>query len=294
MKQRVASALLFAGIAVAVLIVNIFFGYSLTTLIAMVAFLCLFELYRCVEIPVRGVFFIYAEIFAVMTILGVLPGSYEHARLRLWYQVYMTVAFLLVTAINGFFSRDGLRKTLYLGCITLLIVTAFSTYAYWASLCTYRGQGIYDILGLAMLLFSLLAPFASDIAGLLAGMAFGKHKLAPHISPKKTWEGFAGSCVGAPLILILLGFACDSLCKVLSMPYRVSYLSLLITGLIGAVIGTAGDLFFSVIKRKNGIKDYGNIMPGHGGMLDRFDSVIFTAPVIFALYMVYPQILSVA
>lgn len=290
MKQRVISALLFAGIAVAVLIVNIFFGYSLTTLIALIAFLCLYELYRCVEIPVRGVFFIYAEIFAVMTILGVLPGATEHSDLRFWYQVYMTVVFLIVTAINGFFSRDGLRKTLRLGGVTLLIVTAFSVSAYWASLSTYSGTGAYNILGLNMLLFSLVAPFSSDIAGLLVGSAFGKHKMAPHISPKKTWEGFIGSCLGSPAVLLALGGISDLLCNAFALPYRVNYISLLLTGLIGAVIGTTGDLFFSVIKRKTGIKDYGNIMPGHGGMLDRFDSVIFTMPVIFLLYHIYPQI----
>lgn len=292
MKQRVTSALLFGGAALLSLFIQIFFGYALVVMGTVIAVLCIYELYRCVEIPVRGIFFLYAETYALLTILSFAITRNDAANFVFWFRVYLTLAFFLVTTINGFFSRDGLRKTIRLGAITVLIVISVSVLVYWAGLCTYAGEGAYSILPLFMLLVTLLAPFSSDIAGLLVGSALGKHKMAPTISPKKTWEGFVGSCVGSAAVMLILGGLCHLICHALSLPYQVNYISLLLSGLIGAVVGTMGDLFFSIIKRKTGIKDYGSIIPGHGGMLDRFDSVIFAAPILFLLYQIYPQVIS--
>nr|WP_297279294.1 phosphatidate cytidylyltransferase [uncultured Butyricicoccus sp.] len=126
-----------------------------------------------------------------------------------------------------------------------------------------------------LVLLPLVAAWGSDTCALFAGMAFGKHKLAPVVSPKKTVEGAVGGVVGATLLMLLVVFLLNRYAAV-----SIHYAGAAVMGALGAVIGQIGDLSFSIIKRQTGIKDYGHIFPGHGGVLDRFDSVIFVAPVV--------------
>ncbi|MBE6919136.1 MAG: phosphatidate cytidylyltransferase [Ruminococcaceae bacterium] len=132
--------------------------------------------------------------------------------------------------------------------------------------------------GGGMVLIPMVAAFCSDSAALFAGMAFGKHKLAPKVSPKKTVEGAIGGLLGGMLGMVIFRVI-FYLCTV--QPLHIGWCVLL--GLVGAVMGQLGDLSFSVIKRQQGIKDYGRLLPGHGGVLDRFDSVIFAAPVVWLI-----------
>ena len=132
--------------------------------------------------------------------------------------------------------------------------------------------------GGGLVLIPMVAAFCSDSAALFAGMAFGKHKLAPKVSPKKTVEGAVGGLLGGMLGMVIFRVI-FYLCTV--YPLHIGWCVLL--GLVGAVMGQLGDLSFSVIKRQQGIKDYGRLLPGHGGVLDRFDSVIFAAPVIWLI-----------
>ena len=132
--------------------------------------------------------------------------------------------------------------------------------------------------GGGMVLIPLVAAFCSDSAALFAGMAFGKHKLAPRVSPKKTVEGAVGGLLGGMLGMVIFRIIFH-LCTL--QPLHIGWCVVL--GLVGAVMGQLGDLSFSVIKRQQGIKDYGRLLPGHGGVLDRFDSVIFAAPVIWLI-----------
>lgn len=129
--------------------------------------------------------------------------------------------------------------------------------------------------GKVYILIPLLAAWGSDTFALFAGMAFGKHKLAPVISPKKTIEGSVGGVVGAIVLMVIYGLAANALADA-----GMSVALCIALGLFGAVLGQVGDLSFSIVKRKVGIKDYGKIFPGHGGVLDRFDSVIFVAPAV--------------
>ena len=136
--------------------------------------------------------------------------------------------------------------------------------------------------GQVYVLIPLLAAWGSDTCALFAGMSFGKHKLAPVISPKKTIEGSVGGVLGAIVLLVLYGLAAGALADV-----KLSILLCVALGLFGAVLGQVGDLSFSIVKRKTGIKDYGKIFPGHGGVLDRFDSVIFVAPAVELLLYLF-------
>ena len=132
--------------------------------------------------------------------------------------------------------------------------------------------------GGGLVLMPLVAAFMSDSAALFTGMACGKHKLAPKASPKKTVEGAVGGLVGGVLGMIVF--------RIVFFFVTVQPLSIgwcMVIGLVGAFMGQLGDLSFSIIKRQFGIKDYGRLLPGHGGVLDRFDSVIFAAPVVWMI-----------
>ena len=128
-------------------------------------------------------------------------------------------------------------------------------------------------IGQFIVLLPLLAAWGADTCALFAGMFFGKHKLAPVVSPKKTVEGAVGGVVGGAVLVLLAALLMNTFLD-LDMPIWAA----LVLGGVGAVLGEIGDLSFSIIKRQTGIKDYGHIFPGHGGVLDRFDSVLFVAP----------------
>ena len=134
------------------------------------------------------------------------------------------------------------------------------------------GQTDFHV-GQFIVLLPLLAAWGADTCALFAGMFFGKHKLAPVVSPKKTVEGAVGGVVGGAVLVLLAVLVMNALMG-LDMPIWAA----LVLGGAGAVLGEIGDLSFSIIKRQTGIKDYGHIFPGHGGVLDRFDSVLFVAP----------------
>ncbi|MFT3950780.1 MAG: phosphatidate cytidylyltransferase [Oscillospiraceae bacterium] len=135
--------------------------------------------------------------------------------------------------------------------------------------------------GLFLVVLTLCGAWLADTGAYFAGTFFGKHKLCPVISPKKTVEGFIGGIVTNAVLFVVISAGYNSLFADGELDFN--YAGLILAGMLCAVIGVIGDLSASVIKRKCGIKDYGNIMPGHGGLLDRFDSVLFVAP--FMAYM---------
>jgi len=122
----------------------------------------------------------------------------------------------------------------------------------------------------------ILAAFGTDIFAFFTGKAFGRHKLCPSISPKKTIEGSVGGVVGSVALCALFSwfFIPDG------------FVTCLIIGVAGSVAAQIGDLSASVMKRKIGIKDWGTLIPGHGGILDRVDSILFTAPLVFYILLI--------
>ncbi len=136
--------------------------------------------------------------------------------------------------------------------------------------CRILDGGVY----LVWLVF--ICSWGCDTCAYLAGITMGKHKMAPILSPKKSIEGAIGGVAGAVLLGALFGYIFDS-----KMPFSDPAVACAIICGIGSLISMIGDLAASAIKRNHDVKDYGTLIPGHGGILDRFDSVIFTAPVIY-------------
>lgn len=125
-----------------------------------------------------------------------------------------------------------------------------------------------------------ISSWISDTCAYCVGMLFGKHKLAPVLSPKKSIEGSIGGIVGSAIVGALFGYFVAE--RVIT-EQQVTWIFALI-GAIGSVVSQIGDLAASAIKRNYNIKDYGNLIPGHGGIMDRFDSVLVTAPMIYFLF----------
>ena len=140
-------------------------------------------------------------------------------------------------------------------------------------------------LGVFIIPIPFIAAFVSDSGAYFAGRFFGKHKLAPEISPKKTVEGMIGGVLAAIVGMLIYAFVMER-----GFHLQVNYLYAVIHGLLGSLGAVFGDLCFSVIKRQTGIKDYGNLFPGHGGILDRFDSMMIVGPMIEALQQLLPVV----
>lgn len=134
-------------------------------------------------------------------------------------------------------------------------------------------------------LVPFVAAFSSDSGAYFVGCAVGKRKLAPNISPKKTVEGAVGG-----VLCGLAAMAIYALVLHYCFDFKVNYHYAAIYGVIGSAVSILGDLSFSVLKRQTGIKDYGKLLPGHGGVLDRFDSTVLVAPVMECLLTTIPLI----
>lgn len=135
--------------------------------------------------------------------------------------------------------------------------------------------------GGALIIMLFVCSWINDTCAYCVGVKLGKHKMSPKLSPKKSIEGLIGGIVGAAAVAGAYGiFFCKYVYELNNGPWIFA-----VIGAIGAVIAVIGDLAASAIKRNNDIKDYGKLIPGHGGILDRFDSMIFTAPVIYYCFV---------
>ena len=134
--------------------------------------------------------------------------------------------------------------------------------------------------GVVFAFVPLTIAFGSDSLALFTGMLFGRHKLAPYVSPKKTIEGAVGGLVGGVLGVLLVKWVAYGIGRLIFLTYWQA----MILGVLGSLVSQIGDLSFSVIKREFGVKDYGKLLPGHGGVLDRFDSVTFVCPFIWFVF----------
>ena len=151
----------------------------------------------------------------------------------------------------------------------------------------YLMSAVVRILTMSIGRYVILIPFVvaciCDAGAYFIGLKFGKHKLAPVVSPNKTIEGALGGLAACVLAMLLYALILD-----LPLKFDVNYGAAILYGVLGCLVGELGDLCFSVIKRQTGIKDYGNLIPGHGGVLDRFDSILAVAPLIEALLLIMP------
>ena len=188
----------------------------------------------------------------------------------LWVLVFVSVLFAEMMMSDGKLRFEKLCITMVAGLLIPYFLTSLVR--------IHSGSN-----GRHLILLPFVIAFLSDSFAYFVGLAIGKHKLAPVISPKKTVEGFVGGVVGGMVSVAIYCLILD-----LAFGFAVNYGYALVYGFVGTFAAVFGDLCFSVIKRQTGIKDYGNLIPGHGGVLDRFDSMITVGPLVEVLMVLIP------
>lgn len=272
--------ILVAAAAIPLIILLVFlaplWGYAL--FVGAISAGAAWELLRCAEggLPLRFRVYASATAFSVVMSYGLSMGSFDGARA-------IGVVYLLIVVILFAELMLSFRKEAQLSFVSLL-------YTLFAGAAMPMLLGALIRIGLtaqtpAYLFLPFVVTFSSDSGGYFAGYFWGKKKAFPHLSPNKTVAGCIGGLVAA--VVFTLGYGALS-SWVTGAGFRPAAWTLY--GLLGSVACQFGDLAFSAIKRQHGIKDYGSLIPGHGGMLDRFDSIHFTAPVIELLIVLLPAI----
>lgn len=143
--------------------------------------------------------------------------------------------------------------------------------------------------GIFFVIYTLMMAWIADGGAYFAGTFFGKHKLCPEISPKKTWEGFFGGLIANVIFAVMLGYGYELWDWTFTgrHNFAVNMPILVGTAVVSTFLGLLGDLIASLLKRQCGVKDFSEILPGHGGVMDRFDSVLFVAPFIYLLFKAF-------
>lgn len=147
--------------------------------------------------------------------------------------------------------------------------------------------------GIFYVILTFLISWISDAGAYFVGSAIGKHKMAPKISPKKSWEGFFGGLAFSVIFVIIAGFGYPWIDSLINgeAAFKVNVLILIPLAVVGSVLSVIGDFSASLLKRQCMVKDFGSILPGHGGILDRFDSVLFVAPFLYFVFKLISPII---
>lgn len=290
MKQRVITSL---GIGVVVIPIMIFSKYIVYPIfLGVISAIAVWELLRVFGFEKR-----YEISLPAYLIAGLLPifahdyftrGDQKGYLLLVAAVIFSFLLYLAAACVIGkeiVMKRNeaakevGKQKILGFGDVaaTFMSVTYVTVAFTSMSLTRYMENGVY-IFGLVF-----IAAWMCDIFAYFTGRFFGKHKLAPNLSPKKTVEGSIGGILFAVIGCTVYGLIIN---KVSGLDANYPILALI--GFVLSIISQIGDLWASLIKREHGIKDYSQMMPGHGGIMDRFDSIIAISTVLMAVCMVFP------
>lgn len=262
-KTRLLSGIVLVAVALLTIISG---GYVLFFTLLGISLIGMQELYKVMKVR--------EEHFNALEIAGYLGAVIYYVLMSLDFEKYgmmgVIISFMLFMFVYVFtypkFKADQVMPAFF-GVVYVAVMLSF----------IYLTRNLPDGKFLVWLIF--LCSWGCDTCAYCVGMLIGKHKMAPVLSPKKSVEGAVGGVAGAALLGVIYAAATQG-----------PMLEYAVICAIGALISMVGDLAASAIKRNQGIKDYGKLIPGHGGILDRFDSVIFTAPVIYFLSLVMIEI----
>lgn len=261
-KTRLLSGIVLVAAALVTMISG---GYVLFATVLILSLIGVFELYRVMKVQEKGDFLLAAVGYAGVIVydLLLLLDLQSYIMIAMIF-VLMALMFVYVFAYPRYRSEQVMAA--FFGIIYVAVMLSY----------IYQTRNLTDGAYLVWLIF--ICSWGCDTCAYCVGMLIGKHKMSPKLSPKKSIEGAVGGVLGAALIGAVYAALVG---KNLQAENQVAAYAI-ICG-VGALISMVGDLAASAIKRNHDIKDYGTLIPGHGGVLDRFDSVIFTAPMIYFL-----------
>lgn len=274
MKKRLLTALIGVGIAVAWLFTMYTPVYS--AVMSIVAVIATYEMLKVYEIK-NKVFGILCLITSASTVL------YADYKSQLGISLFPVItAFILICLIIMVLDHEKLpfQNVVCAMFSATLIPASLSCVVLFRDIYLLDGKDFTKSDGVFFILLAFLCSWLTDGFALFAGMAFGKHKLAPKISPKKTIEGAVGGVVGNTLFCVGLFYVFKAK---FNLSPTIKLWEVIVCAFALSCISIFGDLAASTIKRSHGIKDFGNLLPGHGGIMDRFDSSLFVFPSLYSL-----------
>lgn len=269
MVQRVLSGIVLTVFMIAVIVFDKIFPLALNIAVAVISVMAVHEL--AAALGLQNKWFLCLPSLAAAAIVPFCNEQFQF----MTYCVYTLIIFSALIVCN---RETTFKEVAVLYSMVVIIPCAMHT------LVSLRELNLSH--GMFYVLIAVLAAWVADVGAYFAGTLFGRHKLCPEISPKKTIEGLVGGTVVDMVVMLLCGVWFSAVFY--QGQVGVNYIALLLIGLFGSLISVLGDLSFSIIKRSCHIKDFGQVIPGHGGVLDRFDSVIFTAPFVYLLVMFLP------
>lgn len=264
--------ILTAIVAIAVFLPVLYFSHTpvFAAVLALLSLIAVLEMLRCVGLWRR--FALTVPVCLTAAVLPLLPYWLARADMEramvLAALALMIYAFAVMTFSKGKIKLEDASVALTATAYVIACFTALSVLRYGVN----EGKYVY--------LICFIGAWVTDTFAYFTGFLFGKHKLIPDVSPKKTVEGSVGGVVFCIASMLLYGYIISILTKGTLTP---NYLLLGASGLAISVVSQIGDLLMSAVKRQYGIKDYGKLFPGHGGVLDRFDSVLAVALVLFLI-----------
>lgn len=264
MKTRVISAAVGILLFFAVLYVSIYFAPILLIALAALNVIAVYEMLRntalCKCLP---------QIFIALIFGAIMPFTFCYGSSLINIAVVCFYTFLIMITSIVYHSVIDMQSLFSTITAPVMLSVAFVS--------IYK---LFTVPDTKHLFFILIFAFSwgADSGAYFGGTFFGKHKLAPTISPKKTVEGAAFGILGSVFVTVVVCSIYGS-----ALGVDIKWVILNICAIIFSLVGMIGDLFASLIKRSCGIKDYGNLMPGHGGVLDRFDSVLLISPLFYLI-----------
>lgn len=269
MKQRVISALV--GLVILGVVLAFIGTWLFNVVIAAISVIGLFEILRATGCLKNRALSVLSLIIAILV-----PFVREPWVLNFVPQIIFVffVLFFVILIKNSATTR--VEHTAMAFMFSIFIPLFFSCAVFMRDLYGNTAGAFYILLALG-------SAWLCDTGAYFVGRKFGKHKLAPIVSPKKTVEGAIGGLICGALFMLAIAFVYAAVLGASGVQVRVNYPALLLVTPICGILGMLGDLSASVIKRQFNVKDYGTIMPGHGGVMDRFDSVMFTLPSVFII-----------
>lgn len=279
MKERVASGVSLVLFLAAIVVFNSTIPAALNIAIALISGLAVFEIISALGLSKNFVLLIPSLVFSAVIpmIQAIAPPLQVDILQQAAYFLYTVVIF---GALILYHKVLTFREVGVIYSMSLMIPTALET------LISLRNLGGKH--GMFYVIIAIFSAWIADTGAFFAGSLWGKHKLCPDISPKKTVEGVIGGFALNIIAMIVFGYIFHAVYYAYSV--EISYLTLVVIGFFGTIMSILGDLSFSLIKRSCHIKDFGEIIPGHGGILDRFDSVIFEAPFVYLLVQFMPLV----
>ena len=272
MKQRIITGALFAifMIAVAVLSGTLVYPFVFT----LFSIIGAIEMLGC--IGTRNSLIISVPSLIYAAVCPVIAYNFRYGVMFAITSVYLVIMLTSLVFKNEKIKAEDVCTTFTMIAYTTICFSSLIRLRY---VTTDVGADTGEIIGQFFFLLVFVAAWITDTFAYFTGVFFGKHKLCPKLSPKKTIEGSMGGVIFCVAAFIIYGMAVAKLNPTL-VP---NYAGIAVVGLCMSVLSQMGDLLASVIKRTYGIKDYGNLFPGHGGVLDRFDSVLILAPFLLLL-----------